>query len=219
MMSATPKESASPRHPMTMFWLPVEPDFRGNLRAASESSDPGHRLERLASLAQYRLGFLETLQLDRALGQRPLEPRSGFSLVRLAILSSSTVDHLLPAIRVAGLRRRLLIQVHMGAYGQHRQDLLDPASSLHRFAPQVVLFSLTAREAMAGIPLAAASAEVEGSLTQYVNELRLLWQKALGSFNATVIQQTFLDVAEPIFGSYDRLVPGAPARLIARLND
>ena len=162
---------------------------------------------------------METLQLDRALGQLPLEPILGFSLVKLAILSSSTVNHLLPAIRVGGLRRKLLIQVHMGTYGQYRQDLLDPDFSLHRFAPQVVLFSLTALEPMAGIPLSAARQEVEGSLTQYVNQLRLLWQKARESFNATIIQQTFLDVAEPIFGSYDRLVPGAPARLIARLND
>jgi FkbH-like protein len=34
-----------------------------------------------------------------------------------------------------------------------------------------------------------------------------------------VIQQTFLNVADPLFGSYDRLVSGSPAQLIARLND
>ena len=39
------------------------------------------------------------------------------------------------------------------------------------------------------------------------------------SFNATIIQQTFLDVTESVFGSYDRLVPGAPARVIKLLND
>src|SRR5260221_129566 len=38
-------------------------------------------------------------------------------------------------------------------------------------------------------------------------------------FNAAVIQQSCLDVREPLFGSYDRLVPAAPSRLIARLND
>jgi FkbH-like protein len=34
-----------------------------------------------------------------------------------------------------------------------------------------------------------------------------------------VIQQSYLDVSEPLFGSYDRLVPAAPSRMIARLND
>ena len=47
----------------------------------------------------------------------------------------------------------------------------------------------------------------------------MLWRKARETFNATIIQQTFLDITEPVFGSYDRLVPGAPARLIKQLND
>ena len=54
----------------------------------------------------------------------------------------------MPAIRVAGLRRRLLIDAFCGTYGQYRQDLLDPASALRKFAPQTVLFLLTAREAL-----------------------------------------------------------------------
>jgi HAD superfamily phosphatase (TIGR01681 family) len=37
--------------------------------------------------------------------------------------------------------------------------------------------------------------------------------------DALVVQQTFIDVTEPLFGSYDRMVPGAPSRVIARLND
>lgn len=202
-----------------MNWLPVAPDFRGDLRAALGIPGPADCLAKLASLASYRLGFLETIQLDRALERLRLNEAPGFSAVRLAILSSSTVDHLPPAIRVAGLRRKLLVDVHVGAYGQYRQDLLVAESSLHRFKPKVLLFSLTAREALAGIPLAASSTQVEDIIARTVGELRLLWRKARDTFNATIVQQTFIDVAEPLFGSYDRLVPGAPKRVIARLND
>ena len=115
---------ASSRSP-TMSWLPAAPDFRGDLRAALDQAKPTDRLEGLAALAGHRLGFLETVQLDRALARLDMKEASGFQTVRLAILSSSTVDHLPPAIRVAGLRRRLLIEVHSGSYGQYRQDLLD----------------------------------------------------------------------------------------------
>jgi FkbH-like protein len=202
-----------------MSWLPVAPDFRAALRTALESQDPTDCLERLASLAQYRLGHLETLQLDRALGRLTTEPGSGFTVVRLAILASSTVDHLSPAIRVAGLRRRLMIDVHIGPYGQYRQDLLDPQSSLHQFAPQLVLFSITARDTLANVPLPATTAEVDETIARSIDELRLLWRKGGENFNATIIQQTFLDVTESVFGSYDRLVPGAPARVIKQLND
>ena len=205
-------------HPM-MSWLPIAPDFRADLAAALRSSSPLDCLERLACLAQYRLGHLETLQLDRALGRLTVEPGSGFPEVRLAVLASSTVDHLSPAIRVAGLRRRLMIRVHAGAYGQYRQELLDPESSLHQFAPEFVLFSITARDKIASVPLTATNAEVDEVIVRSIDELRLLWRKARGSFNVTVIQQTFLDITEPLFGSYDCFVPGAPARVITQLND
>jgi FkbH-like protein len=209
-------QGASPRSPI-MSWLPVVGDFRGDLRAVLDQAKPTDALDGLAALAARRLGFLETVQLDRALARLDLKEAQGFQPVRLAILASSTVDHLPPAIRVAGLRRRLLIEVHSGAYGQYRQDLLDADSALHRFAPQAALFSLSAREVIASISLAATAAEVDDAIGRFIAELRLLWRKAR-EIGAAVIQQTFIDVSEPLFGGYDRIVPGAPSAVVARLN-
>jgi FkbH-like protein len=211
-------QNTAPRCSM-MSWLPIAPDFRGDLRAALGAGKPGDCLENLASLASYRLAFLETVQLDRALLQLDSKEAPGFLPIRLALLASSTTDHLAPAIRVAGLRRRLLIDVHNGAYGQYRQDLLDSTTPLHQFAPQTILLSLTAREAIAAVPLTATDAEVNEAVTRFMDELRSLWRKARENYNATVIQQTFINVTEPLFGCYDRLVSGAPAQVIARLND
>ena len=211
-------QTTAPRSPM-MRWLPVPRDFRGDLRAALHGAKPTECLESLASLAACRLGFLETVQLDRALGRLGLKEAPGFLPIRLAILASATVDHLSPAIRVAGLRRKLLIDVHSGGYGQYRQELLDPTSALHHFAPQSVLFSLSARDAIAGVPLTATAAEVDEAIARFVGDLRSLWRMAREIGNAAVIQQTFIDVTEPLFGGYDRMVPGAPARVVARLND
>ena len=112
-----------------------------------------------------------------------------------------------------------MIEIHTGAYGQYRQDLLDPNSSLHKFAPQFILFSITARDMIAGVPLMATSDEVNETIARSIDELRLLWRKARETFNATIIQQTFLDISEPVFGSYDRLVPGAPTQVVKQLND
>lgn len=200
-----------------IHWLPVPQDFRGCLRLALEPSTD--RLEKLTALAQHRLSYLEMIQLDRALGPACAESAQGFSPVRLALLASATVDHLAPAIRVAGLRRRLLIDVHVGPYGQYRQLLLDPASSLHRFNPQIVLLSLTARQAMVSVPLTATAADADAAIVGLVDELRMLWRKARETFRATVVQQTFLNIGDSLFGSYDRLVPGAPAQVITHLNE
>jgi len=200
-----------------MDWLPALQDFRGCLRLALESS--ADRLEKLAALSQHRLSFLETIQLDRALPPAFAESADGFSSARLAILASATVNHLVPAIRVSGLRRRLLINVYLGPYGQYRQHLLDAESPLHRLRPQIVLLALTAREAIAAVPLTATRTEADAVIGRSIDDLRMLWRKAREAFHATVIQQTFLNVADPLFGSYDRLVAGAPANLIAVLND
>ncbi len=211
-------ESTTPRCPM-MSWLPIASNFREDLRTALANAEPADRLEQLATLAGYRLGFLEIVQLDRAFVRLGLKEALGFMPLRLAILASSTVDQLAPAIRVAGLRRRLLIEVQYGGYGQYRQELLDPSSSIYQFAPQAILFSLTAREAIAAVPLTATVMEVDETIERLIGELRHFWRKAREISNGVILQQTFLDVSDPLFGSYDRFVPGAPTRVIARLND
>jgi FkbH-like protein len=199
-----------------LSWLPLAPDFARDLRAAVDCAGPSERRAKLAALARHRLGFMETLLLDRALGT--VEEEQALPPVRLGLLASSTADHLPPSIRVAGLRRDLPIDVHVGPYGQHRQQLVDPGSSLHRFAPHYVLLALTSREALSSTSVAADRAEIDASIARTVGELRSLWAKARRA-GAVVIQQTFLDVAEPLFGSYERLVPSAPSSLVGALND
>lgn len=194
-------------------------EFGQGLQAALVFADPDQRLERLAELAQHRLNFLATIQLDNALRTTAATSAAGFPRVRLALLASSTIDHLLPAIRVAGLRRRLLIEIYQAPYAQYRQQLFDPSSPLHRFDPDVVLFSLTSSATVPNLPLGASAAEAEEAISAAIAELRELWRKARDSFSASIVQQSFLDVSEPLFGSHERLVPAAPARLVARLND
>jgi FkbH-like protein len=202
-----------------MDWLPPPTDFRHSLKSALAACDPMERLERLYALSQFRLGFVETIQLDNALKGTALESVSGFTRIRLAILASSTVDHLLPGIRIAGLRRKLLFELYIGSFGQYRQELFDLASGLHRFKPEITLVTLGCRETIAAVPLAASAQEAQRVVSSAIADLVTLWRQAQTSFNGTVIQQTFLDVTEPIFGSFDRQVPGAPARLIARMNE
>jgi FkbH-like protein len=203
----------------TTRWLPLAPNFRRDLRTILQTTNATERLEKLAHLAGHRLDLVETAQLDRAFARLELKQVRGFLPLRLAVLSSSTIDHLAPAIRVAGLRRRLLIDVYNGAYGQYRQEVLDTGSPLLQFAPETILFSLSGREVIAGIALTATLEEVDRMVGRFIDELRSLWQNAREIYNATIVQQTFMDVTEPVFGSYDRLIPGTPTRVMARLND
>jgi FkbH-like protein len=202
-----------------MYWLPVIQQFREDLRAADAAGDAQRRLQQLSVLAAHRLGLVEMLQLDRALFKSAGLDFDGFARARIAVVGSATLDHLAPAIRVAALRHRLLLDVHTGAYGQYRQEILDAASPLYAFMPQVVVLAVTANDAMGDVPVTATEAEVSAALTHAVDELRAMWRTLRDHRKITVIQQTFLDHSLPVFGSYDRSVAGAPARMIRQLND
>lgn len=201
-----------------MIWLPKPEGFRERLAAANASTDAAARLAGLVRLAEADLGFLEIIQLDAALGRTAPEPKAGLEPVRLAVLAASTVDHLLPSIRVAGLRRGLRIETRVAGYGQYRQDLLNPASPIHDFRPDTVLFSLNVREFLGAVPVGASAAEAEAAVEAAMRDLRGLWRHAQDAFGATIVQQGFLDAEPPLFGGLDAIVPGAPSRLVARLN-
>jgi FkbH-like protein len=200
-------------------WLAPPPaDFAARVRAAAHAATTLDGLEQLIALSQYRLDFLQTIQLNRAL--EAIGPRIGDLLPRerLAVLGSATLDHLTPGIRVGALRRRLWVEVHCGGYGQYRQEILDPASDVRRFAPHTVLFSIAASHAAPELPPDATPEQVETTLTAVIDEFRSLWKRARAELKAAVVHQSFLNVTEPLFGSFDRLTPGAPWRVVERMN-
>src|SRR6516162_4855374 len=138
-----------------MKWLPPPTAFRERLAAVADCGSAQDRLEELARLADAQLTFVETLQLDASLRRIAIGHDSRLETVLLALLGSRTVDHLLPAIRVAGLRRGLHIETYAGTYGQYRQEVMDPAAALPRFRPDTILFSLSARDFVGAVPLDA----------------------------------------------------------------
>jgi FkbH-like protein len=205
-----------------MNWLPVARDFRDRLQRAGALHDAGERMRALLALAQCRLSVVEELQLDRAVSKAiaGVDPLSvDLTPVRIALLSSATVDHLLPAVRLAALRRGVLAEVRAGGFGQYRHELTEPSAELQEFRPEFVVLSLAARDVLPPLPIGTAQGDADRAVAAAVDALRPLWRAARERFEATVIQQSFLDTALPVFGQFDRQVPAAPHRLAGRLND
>src|SRR5580698_10320595 len=127
-----------------LHWLPTIPDWRQRLRALP--ADPATAWDNAVALANSRLNFVLTNALDETI--RPILPTGPETLatkkVRLAVLGSSTLTHLLPGIRVAGLRRGIWIDTYENAYGQFWQELSDPDSALGQFRPTAILLALDA---------------------------------------------------------------------------
>jgi FkbH-like protein len=188
-------------------WLPERVDWQQSLDEA-KSLGLAEALERYRLLATSRMDFARTVKLDRAV-QKHLAGESsapGFASVRLALLGSSTLTHLVPGIRVAGLRRNLLIDIYEAPYGTYRQELTDTSSQLHRFAPTVVLLALDAPHVAA---MGAAAA---------LETMRTCWRMAKAAFPCAVLQQTVLPVFEPLLGNQEHRLLASPATVVEAIN-
>ncbi len=175
----------------------------------------------LVALANTRMDFIRTARLDRTAQRRfPAAPPPGLDSVplRLAVLGSSTLAHLLPAIRVAALRRGLWLTTYACAYGQYFQELQDPESPLHAFAPNAILFAFDAHHLAKAADAALDEAAAAGALHETGRHLQGCWRLAREAFGCQIIQQTALPVFQPLLGSNEQRLPGSPFAMIRAFN-
>jgi FkbH-like protein len=199
-------------------WLPDQKDWRQRLRGlASGTGDPWPEA---VALANARIDFTRTNALDDILRRRLADlPATAEAPVRLAVLGSSTLAHLLPGMRVGGLRRGMRFDTWEGEYGQYLPDLLDPSSPLHLFRPNVVLFAFDAAHLSQGVHAALGEDDVRIRMDEVADRLRQCWSLARAAFGGQIIQQTGLDVFPALLGSNEYRLPGSRSRFIAGLND
>lgn len=185
-------------------WWPTFEDWHGRL-AAVPPEPTAEAWSELVALAKANLDLIQTTRLDRALAKRFGETPPadlGTRPVRLAVLGSGTLRHLLPGLRVGALRRGLWLHCFIGEYEQYRQELIDPSSALHVFRPEAILFAFDACH------LVGTSAET----------LRELWRTARQAFGCRVIQQTILPLAPELLGENEHRQPESPSERARALN-
>lgn len=195
---------------MELDWLPSS-----SLPAADLHRLPGLPAGEAAlclrALANRRLDLPSLLKLDRAFTRALTqhgEHLPGLEPVRLALLSSSTTAHLLPGIRIAGLRRGLVLRLYETPYNSYRQELENDQSNLHRFFPQAILFAFDAHH------LAAT-----GSPSAALDLMRSSWQLARQHFPAQIVQQAALPVLPNLLGNQEERLLSSPAAILAALNE
>ena len=201
-----------------LSWLPPTDDWRPRLREVA--ADPAQAWDKAVALANTRLDFVRSNALDEMLRRALPNGPTGLATkpVRLAILSSSTTAHLHAAIRVAGLRRGIQVSVYENDYGQYWQELTDPASELHQFKPNAVLFALDAYHLAAGVSAGMAADEAAGTLESMLLRLRECWRLAREAFRCPILQQTALPVFPALLGGNEHRLPGSRQAFAARLN-
>jgi FkbH-like protein len=203
-----------------LHWLPACAEFRPSLKALRTAGKDAAWLQAVA-LANYNLDFVQTNALDQVVQSVYPDgaPVSGaIKTIRLAVLGSSTVTHLHPGIRVAGLRRGIRIITYEADYGQYRQELMDVDSALFRFRPDAVLFALDAYHLSKGLRAALDSAEADALLEAATAEILSCWQLAKEAFKCTLLQQAVLPCLPDLLGGNEHRLAGSPAFFVDRLN-
>jgi len=200
-----------------LWWLPQNTDWSDEFRSVGAATTV--EWDTLVRLANFQMDLLRTERLDslarRKFGNDQALPAAD---IRLAVLGSSMVSHLIPAIRVAFLRRGIRAEVYTNPFGQYLQDLADPQSALHAFKPNAVLFAFDARHMLGKIAPARDAAACDRLVEDAVGRTKDLWDVARRAFSCPVMQQTILPVLPGLLGNNEHRLPGSPLEMIARLN-
>jgi FkbH-like protein len=201
-----------------LSWLPQPPaDFSTQCRAALESHE--NLGARFRTLASYALDDNQLNRLSKVIGKAQ---QAGHSLAplapfRLSVLSNSTVDFIIPALVASAARHGIALTCASGDYDQVLQDALSPDSAIHRVRPDAVLLAVDFRAVrLAGaLGSAGAAEDLVQAAGQFLETVR---SGIKANSQAVCICQTFAPPPERLFGSFDRVLPGALRNLIDALN-
>lgn len=136
---------------------------------------------------------------------------------RIAVVGATTIDYLQRAIACAVAQEGLLPVIYQAPYGAFVQEVLDPASDLHAFRPDLVVLAPHWRDLIAELPPDAAPESVAAALTRTVSLFQTLWQR-LAERPARIIQHLPAPPPYALRGIADRLSPAAPANQVRQLN-
>lgn len=203
-----------------LYWWAKPPEWK--MRVKKLSIDQLKLDQELVALAKAPLNLAETNALDAKVLQlgRIAGSWERFELkpINLAILGTSTVAHLLPSIRVAGYRRGLFINIYEGAYGQQRQELLNPRSGLREFKPDVILFSMDAIGLTAQFLPSLDQPRIEQLLSEALESFQQNWNLCKDLFSGQILQQTLINSRPELIGQNESRLSGSKAAAVSLMN-
>ncbi len=190
----------------------------------SNGTDPVERMD--APRAQAALASLDAqptiLGITRA-AARIDELRTALSRVSLRVgcLASFTFEPLKPALELQAVKAGLGLDVYLGPFGQFEQELLDPASGLAAFKPDVVFVAVRLQDVCPAIYEAFNSLK-PGQATTLVDDWMTRLRAALASFRnrckAHILIQNYDLPAAPALGLAEQSSPLSQSAVIGRAN-
>ena len=181
--------------------LRLEALTRNRLRA-------GH-VDRVWLALRYAAQAAQTRQtlvsLDRLLTQARQSAEPPVKATRrIAALGSGVLDFWAPLLRPALFGYGIGCEILTGAYDQYQQDILDPASPLAKFQPEIVVLAVDWRS----LGLSDETADPVKTVRSLIDGMTALWRACQQRYATAVIQTNF---EIPEVDALGRLSAASPA--------
>ena len=155
------------------------------------------------------------------LGGRILKaaPPEGAPVQRVAVLGALTTDLLARAVAVGVAQEGMFPALYQAPFGAYVQEVLDPASGLRRFRPDLVLLAPDARELVDALPLDAGPEAVAAGVARKVALFEQIWAALAALPGCRILQHALVPPAARYTGLAERLAPASPASQVRALNE
>ncbi|MGH2386988.1 MAG: tetratricopeptide repeat protein, partial [Chloroflexota bacterium] len=116
-------------------------------RACEEASQTREAVEAYLKAAQLDPSHSTILRIARSVARLapPTEEPASAERVRIAIIGSSTLDHLQAYLEVYCRTASFTPSFYLGAFDQYAPEILDPAGALYAFDPEVIIVVIHGR--------------------------------------------------------------------------
>jgi FkbH-like protein len=174
-------------------------DAAAHLRGAARTGSDFNFLTRAA-----RFG-------ERLAGALPAGPGR---TVKIGVLVTSTTDLMVPLLKLACLRDGWRAEVQVAPFGNVRQEVLNPASTLFAGAPDFLILGLHWRDAH----LPEFAEEPEREVARVVDEVVDLWRRVRERGKGTIVQHNFDLPATDSTGHLGSADPRGRTRMLREIN-
>src|SRR5215510_427039 len=213
--------------PAAQWYAAAMLESAGDFQAAAEALDAmddvswgEERALRLEALARNRLRAGHVAQVWLPLRYAAQSARTRQTLVSVdRLLTPARAEHPVERDQRLPCPRRLCgygigCEVLPGEYDQYQQEILDPASPLAKFRPEMIVLAVNWHS----LGLSDETADPANTVRSLIDGMTALWRTCQQRYGAAVIQTNFeIPEVDPL-GRLSVALPGGRARVIQRLN-
>ena len=134
--------------------------------------------------------------------------------VKVAIAGSYTTTQLGAMLCLAAARIGIQIDLYESSYGQYQQEIINPASPLYAFSPDIVLLAVHEGDVHLEEFSSDPTGEVETELTRWTT----LWRLVINQSRARIVQHNFALPCDIPAGHLATRLPGSRYMMTQALN-